>query len=212
MFGPFSVRSPAHIAIPHSAQLPDPVGDQLKREGLGALVTDPNPAFPWSPLYNPESDAYLYRDGGPLQVFRFADEASSLQRLVFSYPNIHRVRQMAAQLMGLRPGQLPDGDTTVTYMTRVYGEEVPYGDMMTPSLMRGVYRPDFQEMVRDKINREAAKRVATNVSANMESQRIFWHDQATHGTRGVADIPPPAYGGKQHQELYYDRLPTYNGY
>lgn len=202
-----------HIVIPKSAEMPDPVAAQLKREGYGVLVEKPNQWFPWAPLYNPQSPAYYERSGGPLQTFRFANEASQLERLVFSYENVRAVRRKAAQMIGLGDEVLIDDQTAVHFLKQVYYELVPYGDMATPSFMRGVYRPNFLERQAVKITDQAAVRAARNVAESMAAQDIYFRDGYTHLTRGVVDIPPPAWGGKDYQQLCWTNLlPTPSGF
>jgi hypothetical protein len=187
---------------------PDPVKRDLEESGLEELVKVPNYAYPWTSLYNRESDEYIYRDGGPLQADRFAPEASSVERAVFNYGNVLRTRQLAARELGLSGSQLPDEETTLTILQQVFSEEVPFGDMMTPSLLRGVYPSGFMDRVVRKITETAAHRIAVNVSINMQSQTLYHVDRATHGIRGVFEIDPPQYSGRVRQDLTWnDRMP-----
>jgi len=202
-----------HIVIPKSAELPNPVAEQLKREGLGVLVEKPNQWYPWGPLYNPQSPSYYLYDGGPLQTFPFANEASQLQRMVFSYPNVREVRRKAAELIGLGRDVMIDDQTAVHFLVQVYHELIPFGDMETPSFFRGVYRPGFLQTQARKITEQATVRAARNVAESMAAQDIYFRDGYTHLTRGVVDIPPPAWGGKDYQQLCWtDLLPTPSGF
>jgi hypothetical protein len=203
------------MSAPHpfpAGTISDPVAQRLHAQGRGDLIETPNAAYPWAPLYDRSSDAYIYHDGGPLQADRFADEASSIERLVFSHENLLKARRVAAAKNGYDPdheNNLPSTDVTLHYLKEVYNEEVPYGDMMTPSLRRGVYGPGFLQRVADKITERATSRIARNVKADVQTQRFFHLDQQTHGIRGVFAIDRPQYAGTRggNDLSWQSRLP-----
>lgn len=162
---------------------------------------------PRVPLADRSSEAYLTAPTGPKQADRWGDEAGTVERRLFSRDNLDGLMNRIYELVGRR---VPIDDATLLHVLgSEHAQEVPYGEMMVPSLDRGLYQPGFIDRVVEKINARAAKRIAQMVLLDAQTERMYQYDRATHMTRGVTDIAPPEYGGRQHYDITFDfRLPA----
>lgn len=185
---------------------PNPVAEHMVAKHGVESVTIPSDTYPWTELYRKGSMIYELRDGGMLTSDRFKDEASDIERAVYSRENLERAKNMAVEKGKLNAP--PDLNSLLTILSEVYAEEMPFS-IMAPSFTPGVMPANFARDIADTITRKAVARLVQNTLIMRESYAMYSIDSQTHGIRGVFDIDRPVSTADGHiQPLSFaDRLP-----